>query len=180
MPQNTSTRATQHCHVTFAAGTTGTTVVATYNTGSCFKLYGGVLTVGQYTWYELTDGSKVSQSLHSLRQATMKQRTCKSTSVHKTEQKKNNEKERRKKKKDRYCCVIKRIKVFQKGTSLLWKKSWDKDDVRGIYFSLSLSRSLTGASGVVLLVFVLADSNVSFIGCCWYNIISCIKLHQFG
>lgn len=98
MPQNTSTRATQHCHVTFAAGTTGTTVVATYNTGSCFKLYGGVLTVGQYTWYELTDGSKVSQSSSS-KQRTMKERTYKSTNVHKTEQKKNNEKERRKKRK---------------------------------------------------------------------------------
>lgn len=73
MPQNTSTRATQHCHVTFAAGTTGTTVVATYNTGSCFKLYGGVLTVGQYTWYELTDGSKVSPALHSFRQANKEQ-----------------------------------------------------------------------------------------------------------
>lgn len=40
------------------AGTTGTTVVATYNTGSCFKLYGGILTAGEYRWYELTDGSK--------------------------------------------------------------------------------------------------------------------------
>lgn len=124
MPQNTSTRATQHCHVTFAAGTTGTTVVATYNTGSCFKLYGGVLTVGQYTWYELTDGSKVSQSLHSLRQAKKEQwkneHANQQTYIRQNKRKTTRKKEE--KKKDRYCCVIKRIKVFQKGTSLLWKK----------------------------------------------------------
>ncbi|MCI3756291.1 hypothetical protein MQA17_25540, partial [Escherichia coli] len=38
-------------------GTTGTTVVAVYNTGTCFHFYGGILTKDGYTWYELNTGS---------------------------------------------------------------------------------------------------------------------------
>ena len=47
--------------VTPPAGTTGTTVVGTYNTGTCFKMSGGILTKDGYTWYELNDGSAVSE-----------------------------------------------------------------------------------------------------------------------
>lgn len=38
-----------YCYYT--AGTSGTTVIARYDTGSCFKLSGGIQAAGSYTWY---------------------------------------------------------------------------------------------------------------------------------
>ncbi|KAK7102321.1 uncharacterized protein [Littorina saxatilis] len=38
------------------AGLHGTSVVGTYNTGTCFKIYGGILTTDGFKWYEVSNG----------------------------------------------------------------------------------------------------------------------------